>query len=920
MQQPSLTTVPRQYPVHPNINDDDGKDTNDAESRIQYYLEAYKHYIVQCINPEDLLFYEHFSIERRKYFRKLSSSSQDSIRVASKMIDTIISMKYVPGRFSALVKLFEVEFENEKISRILKGEKIPTNRKENKEKIQKVCSAEICKNLNVTEIIPHLLEEKMISVNEGTQLKNKAERETPFSAAIDLLLKLPHRHPNWYTRFLSCLVKSCHADLAKLVDEELCKKIIQDMPTREKEGNPPVDYRDDFMSCVSGSDSVHLKHRKEDGIKSKTSTTSVTLENETDLKDKTIYTETVVPTECSLENERITVAEWVIASQDMDVNSVRERRSTATNRPYSLICEKPFRKTRSKRHQTLQIPMNQMAIIQKYFLKEHQKATPVYHSYDEIPKDASFCSRSSSMFSSMDSLESMCVDLQMSVDEKEHSCVNLEFIGISKNTSDLNQNSSDGVQIIHEMEENTTTMDVETKSHLDCQRIDRAIQTEAKMKTSNCPKFQQLLTMSFLHPVKISLVVKDNPDIHNLCTILDWMSHRTIELEDYSLSIKAHYISTVIQAATEAEDIDVLINNLLTARESDGYFENQDFLIRDVIEKYEYKETEIFKTIFAELQLSDTGDGLSSLRILTQILQRNSTGDNNTDSANNNEIVKKDSGCYASEDFEKLNQFTDELSGNTLSLNKSCSRNENVTKLKDEMCNTNGNAIKENDRICQVTDLSDTTKESKWNGITKVKVGCDAKESDTMKSNTCKTCNNCMTNGEEKCCTERTRLKDEQETRKANNSFEETNDKTLNVCAATVVKEKYTDKSSVDQVDTNIGTKSNPCGCFIRDEADSISRSDVYLETMSPNSPDYKVIEEQKFKRCGVTIVCIHRISNQNMLSRFTRQKELLQENKGNANVQRLFHWSKHLKAVIEEGFGTVITEHGSEGNKHKVF
>jgi hypothetical protein len=105
----------------------------------------------------------------------------------------------------------------------LKGEKIPTNRKENKEKIQKVCSAEICKNLNVTEIIPHLLEEKMISVNEGNEIKNKAERDSPFSASLDLLLKLPQRHPNWYTRFLSCLVKSCHADLAKLVDEELCK-------------------------------------------------------------------------------------------------------------------------------------------------------------------------------------------------------------------------------------------------------------------------------------------------------------------------------------------------------------------------------------------------------------------------------------------------------------------------------------------------------------------------------------------------------------------------------------------------------------------------------------------------------------------------------------------------------------------------
>jgi hypothetical protein len=153
-----------------------------------------------------------------------------------------------------------------------------------------------------------------------------------------------------------------------------------------------------------------------------------------------------------------------------------------------------------------------------------------------------------------------------------------------------------------------------------------------------------------------------------------------------------------------------------------------------------------------------------------------------------------------SENGEKLNESTDELSENTLSLNKSCSRNENVTKLKDEMCNTNGNAIKENDQICQVTDLSDTTKESKWNGITKVKVGCDAKESDTMKSNTCKTCNNCMTNGEEKCCREKTRLKDEQENRKANHSFQETNDKndkTFNLCAATVEKERYTDKSVI---------------------------------------------------------------------------------------------------------------------------
>jgi hypothetical protein len=43
---------------------------------------------------------------------------------------------------------------------------------------------------------------------------------------------------------------------------------------------------------------------------------------------------------------------------------------------------------------------------------------------------------------------------------------------------DLKQGYSDDFQISHEMEENTPIMDVETNLHLECQRIDRAIQTE----------------------------------------------------------------------------------------------------------------------------------------------------------------------------------------------------------------------------------------------------------------------------------------------------------------------------------------------------------------------------------------------------------------------------------------------------------
>jgi hypothetical protein len=51
-----------QYPAKANTKDANEIETDDKEAKIQYYLEAYRHYIIQCINPEDLLFYEHFSI------------------------------------------------------------------------------------------------------------------------------------------------------------------------------------------------------------------------------------------------------------------------------------------------------------------------------------------------------------------------------------------------------------------------------------------------------------------------------------------------------------------------------------------------------------------------------------------------------------------------------------------------------------------------------------------------------------------------------------------------------------------------------------------------------------------------------------------------------------------------------------------
>lgn len=111
--------------------------------------------------------------------------------------------------------------ENEKVLRILKGEKAPSNRLENKERIQRVCMREICENLQVSDIITKLYEKKLIVQREKEILSKKAQNMGDFEAAVDLLLILPSRRCNWYAIFMYCLLDTGHDKLAERVDGDL---------------------------------------------------------------------------------------------------------------------------------------------------------------------------------------------------------------------------------------------------------------------------------------------------------------------------------------------------------------------------------------------------------------------------------------------------------------------------------------------------------------------------------------------------------------------------------------------------------------------------------------------------------------------------------------------------------------------------
>ena len=66
-------------------------------------------------------------------------------------------------------------------------------------------------NLLPSDIIHHLYEKNVISSTDLEEIACELRNRGPTIASLMLLDRIPRRHPNWYTEFLSAL-RACHFD------------------------------------------------------------------------------------------------------------------------------------------------------------------------------------------------------------------------------------------------------------------------------------------------------------------------------------------------------------------------------------------------------------------------------------------------------------------------------------------------------------------------------------------------------------------------------------------------------------------------------------------------------------------------------------------------------------------------------------
>jgi hypothetical protein len=96
---------------------------------------------------------------------------------------------------------------------------MPSYAGQQKEKIQRVMKV-ICENLDIVEILPVLLQHKLIIGRESQNLQNTAKNESNHEAALDLIVgMLSNRQIHWYSKFLLCLIEAGMEFLAEKIDK-----------------------------------------------------------------------------------------------------------------------------------------------------------------------------------------------------------------------------------------------------------------------------------------------------------------------------------------------------------------------------------------------------------------------------------------------------------------------------------------------------------------------------------------------------------------------------------------------------------------------------------------------------------------------------------------------------------------------------
>nr|XP_025034877.1 ankyrin repeat and MYND domain-containing protein 2 [Pelodiscus sinensis] len=171
------------------------------------------------------------------------------------------------------------------------------------------------------------------------------------------------------------------------------------------------------------------------------------------------------------------------------------------------------------------------------------------------------------------------------------------------------------------------------RERLDYYTKPQGLDKEPKLPAKLAGPLHKIITTTNLHPVKIVLLVKENPLLAEVeallkcCRVLDLICEKCMKQREMNevLAIKMHYISCIFQKCInflkEREDkLDGLIKSLLKGRDTDGFPVYQEKFIRECIRKFPYCEATLLQQLVRSIAPVEIGSDPTAFSVLTQAI------------------------------------------------------------------------------------------------------------------------------------------------------------------------------------------------------------------------------------------------------------------------------------------------------------
>ncbi|XP_045144714.1 ankyrin repeat and MYND domain-containing protein 2 isoform X2 [Echinops telfairi] len=171
------------------------------------------------------------------------------------------------------------------------------------------------------------------------------------------------------------------------------------------------------------------------------------------------------------------------------------------------------------------------------------------------------------------------------------------------------------------------------RERLDYYTKPQGLDKEPKLPPKLTGPLHKIITTTNLHPVKIVMLVNENPLLAdeaalNKCyKVLDLICEKCMKQRDMNevLAMKMHYISCIFQKCINflkdgENKLDMLIRSLLKGRATDGFPTYQEKIIRESIRKFPYCEATLLQQLVRSIAPVEIGSEPTAFSVLHQAI------------------------------------------------------------------------------------------------------------------------------------------------------------------------------------------------------------------------------------------------------------------------------------------------------------